>query len=151
MKITDLPDVIQQDTSLSVLTKETLLHFVERLMSKMNVIMINDDIFEIYLHMNEIEAFFIDDLQDVDIMCNVIFDIPSARVYLATRISDIDIDEESDIQSTVVLNEEGDNDSDYPIDLIEYDFISDTLTVIKIVVITNLMISTISLLFSLVK
>jgi len=165
MKITDLQDVIETDDSLSILSKEKISNFVIEIIAKMNVIKINDDVFEIFIHMNDIEEFFIDVIKDVDIMCNVIFSIPSVKAYLATKThtieedDEVEVEEEDEEEDEEVEVEVEEEDDDATFIEVNYDvkrtrmntFIIESLHVIKTIVIANIMLTIISIGFTLAK
>lgn len=96
MNINKVTEIVEDTTTISELTKEKLKFLLEKIQTNINILKINDDILEVYLHMKEIQTFFDDDIPDTDILLNVLFGIPEISEFLPDDDDADDNDEQYD-------------------------------------------------------
>ena len=90
MKIAELLPIIEEcnGVTYSTLTSKRLTDLLELLETKLNVIGINDDVFDLYVNLNDVCEFFSEDVSDAGILFNIIFDIPEVKEYISSKAWD---------------------------------------------------------------
>ncbi len=104
MDINTVVEIVEASNDISALTKEKIKLLLEKVQTNINMLKIRDDVFELYLHSKEIQNFFDDDISDVDILLNVIFDIPDVADYVS-KYDQVDDEDEDDKDQSECRNE----------------------------------------------
>jgi hypothetical protein len=104
MDINTVVEIVEASNDISALTKEKIKLLLEKVQTNINILKIRDDVFELYLHSKEIQNFFDDDISDVDILLNVIFDIPDVADYVS-KYDQVDDEDEDDKDQSECRNE----------------------------------------------
>lgn len=82
MNLVDVVQNVDANTDTSLLTREKIKSLLVKIIENVDKLKINSDVYEIYIHFQEIVDFFEEEVPDADILLNIFFDIPEIKDYI---------------------------------------------------------------------